>query len=105
MYTEEYVINKLEKLCRDRRISRYRLAQETGLSQSTIANMMQGNTMPTISTLAITCEALGISLSQFFLEDEAFAGLTDAQKALLREWTGLSPEKKEMVLKFIQSIK
>ena len=41
--------------------SEYRLAKESGLSQSTISNMFSRNTMPSISTLEVICDAFGIT--------------------------------------------
>ena len=50
--------------------SEYRLAKESGLSQSTISNMFSRNTMPSISTLEVICDAFGLTLAQFFSEGE-----------------------------------
>lgn len=48
--------------------SEYRLAKESGLSISTISNMFNRNTLPSISTLQVICDSFGISLAQFFSE-------------------------------------
>ena len=58
--------------------SEYRLAKESGLSQSTISNLFVRNTLPSIATLEIICKSFGITLAQFF-EDGNFVELTDVQ--------------------------
>ena len=46
--------------------SEYRLALESGLSQSTVANIFNRNTTPSLDTLQAICSGLGITMSQFF---------------------------------------
>ena len=74
--------------------SEYRLAKESGLSQSTIANVFHRNTLPSIPTLESICKAFGITLSQFFA-DEAPAGAE--QEAFLRDWYALSPAQRTLI--------
>ena len=64
------VNQKLRQLLADRGWSEYRLSKESGLSESTIANIFKRNNVPTIATLEAICDGLGITLSQFFAEDE-----------------------------------
>ena len=48
----------------------YQLAEQSGLTQSTISSWYRKNMLPTIPSLTKLCDAFGITLSQFFLEDE-----------------------------------
>ena len=84
--------------------SEYRLAKESGLSQSTIANIFRRNTLPSIPTLEIICRAFGISLSQFFADEDG-AGLSEEQQVLLTQWKTLSPDRRRLLLKLIQELK
>ena len=84
--------------------SEYRLAKESGLSQSTISNMFSRNTMPSISTLEVICDAFGLTLAQFFSEGEQ-AELTDEQRLLLSKWRTLTAEQKELLLKLMDNLK
>ena len=84
--------------------SEYRLAKESGLSQSTIANIFRRNTLPSIPTLEIICRAFGISLSQFFADEDG-GGLSEEQQMLLTHWKALSPDRRQLVLKLIQELK
>ena len=52
----------------------YRLAKESGLAQTTVANLFTRNTLPSIPTLEAICAAFGITLSDFFSEDTPARG-------------------------------
>ncbi len=75
----------------------YRLSKESGLSESTIANVFKRNTDPTITTLEAICSGFGITLSQFFTEHE-MVELTPELKKLFESWMPLAPEQKAAVL-------
>ena len=72
----------LKQMIQERGWSEYRLAKECGLSESTIANIFRRNCTPSFSTLEIICKAFGVSLSQFFAEDDMVA-LTSEEKVLI----------------------
>lgn len=95
---------KLQKLIDERNWSRYRLSKECGLSESTIANIFRRNTLPSIDTLEAICHGFGITLSQFFAEDELIE-LTPELKELFDSWIYLSPTQKEAVLSMIKAMK
>lgn len=48
----------------------YRLASEAGLTESTIQKLFRRNGIPTLPTLEAVCSAFGITLSQFFADDD-----------------------------------
>lgn len=91
------VLKKLQSLIDKRGWSMYRLAQECGLNESTILNIFRRNTIPTIPTLESICSSFGITLSQFFAENDMIE-LTPDVKELLDAWQALTPEQKEIVL-------
>lgn len=59
---------RIKDLMEQRHWSEYRLAIESGLSQSTIANIFNRSTTPSITTLEAICNGFGITLAQFFAE-------------------------------------
>ena len=63
------VLGKLRRLLEERGWTDYRLAQMSGLHESTISNIYRRNNVPTIVTLEAICKAIGITLSQFFADD------------------------------------
>ena len=91
----------LKQMIQQRGWSEYRLAKECGLSESTIANIFRRNCAPSFSTLEIICKALGVSLSQFFAEDNIVA-LTSEEKALIDKWAMLTPEQKGIFLQVLE---
>lgn len=101
---KDYVANRLRELCRDQGITKYRLAQLTNLSQTTLANIMNAKSSPTIQTLELICDALGISVPQFFHSTDPFQDLSDEQQDLLKGWSGLNEEKRRLLLTFIHSL-
>ena len=88
---------RLRQILEARGWSRYRLAKECGLNESTIANVYKRNTMPSIPTLESICEGFGITLSQFFAEGE-MVELTPELKELFENWVTLTPDQKEALL-------
>lgn len=92
------VTKKLAMLLEDRGWSEYRLAKESNLPHSTVLNIFQRNNLPSISTLEAMCNGLGITLAQFFTEDESLVMLTEEQKEILEKYEALSKAQKEMIL-------
>ena len=64
------VLERLQKLMDARGWSMYRLAKESGLTESTISNIYRRNAIPSIVTLESICKGFGITLSQFFAAGE-----------------------------------
>ena len=80
--------------------SKYRLSKESGLSESTIANIFYRNAMPSLTTLEAICRSFGITVSQFLAEEE-MVELTPQLKELFNGWARLTPEQKQTVLLII----
>ena len=62
------VLKRINKLRLERKWSIYRLSVESGIPQSTLTNMFNRETLPTITTLEMICNAFGITMSEFFLD-------------------------------------
>mgnify|MGYP004513969167 FL=1 len=95
---------RIRKLMAERQWSEYRLALESGLSQSTISNIFSRNTTPSISTLESICKAFGITLAQFFAEGD-WVELTSEQLEMFRAWSSLTPAQKEVIRQLINVMK
>lgn len=96
-------IEKLRCLLAERGWTEYRLAKKCGLNQSTIANIFRRNTVPSIATLAVICKGFGITLSQFFAEEETVE-LTPDLKAVFECWVNLTPAQKSAALQLLKAI-
>ena len=93
---------RLRKVLADRGWTEYRLAKEAKLSESTIMNIFRRNATPSIPTLEAICNGLGITVSQFFAENE-MVELNPELKALFDGWVFLTPHQKSAVLKVIEA--
>lgn len=94
---------RLERLMRERGWTGYRLSKECGLSESTLANIFKRNTVPSISTLEAICDGFGITLSQFFA-DEEMVELSPELKELFENWISLTPKQKKAVLQIVKAM-
>ena len=95
------VLQRITVLTEERGWSSYKLAQQSGLSLPTIANIYRRNTVPSIATLESICKAFGITLCQFFSEDIEAVPLTQEQKRLFDKWASLTSNQKEIIEKII----
>ena len=94
---------RLEKLLDEKGWTKYKLAKESGLSESTIINMFARNTVPTIASLEAICGAFKITMSQVFADDEMIE-LSPELRELFQQWSYLSDEQKEAVMKIIKTM-
>ena len=94
---------RLRQLMAERGWTAYRLAKNSGLSESTLANIFKRNTVPSIETLETVCSAFGITLAQFFAEGE-MVELTPELKELFDHWVALTLEQKQAALQIIRAM-
>lgn len=83
--------------------SAYRLSKESGLSESTIANIIKRNAIPSVDTLEAICNGMGITLSQFFADGELIE-VTPKTRKLIDCWSGLSEEQRDAVLQLLKNM-
>ena len=92
------ILEKIETLRKEKGWSINYLAMESGLTQSTLNNLYSRNTEPKISTLRAICGAFGITLSDFFKEEEN-------EDELIRRVRLLSQENKKALLQLVKNLK
>lgn len=97
------VIKKLNDLRLERNMSVYRLAEISGINQSTLANTFSRGTVPSIANLEIICGALGITLSQFFSNEETSVKMTPLEYEVFLKYKKLPQDVKEVVDNIINS--
>ena len=99
------ILDKITAMREERGWSEYRLAEESGLTQSTISSWYRNKTLPSIPSLEKICKAFGISLSQFFLEDKEFTVTLDkTQIELIKSFDRLDTEQQKRLLMFMKSL-
>ena len=98
-------MDRIRELCDKKQMSMYALSQKTNISQSSLSNLMKRGSIPTFFTLERICEGLGITLSQFFAQDDERLDLTQEQKTVLLTWESLSDTEKQAVETYVRGIK
>lgn len=96
------VHERLRTFLKDKGWSEYRLSKECGLSESTLANIFRRNAHPSIPTLEAICDGFGITLAQFFADDE-MVELSPELKALFDGWTSLTVDQKQAVMQMVKA--
>ena len=95
------VITHIQELCNARGWTYSRLAKESGITYSTLSTMLNKENMPSIPTLEKLCKGFGISMCQFFADDNGWSALRDEQKAHLAQWEQLDENGKIAAERYI----
>ena len=70
MNTREAVAARIRDLCKDRNITPNGLSYASGVPQSTIKSILNGESdNPGVVTIKLLCDGLGITLTEFFSTD------------------------------------
>lgn len=96
------IYRKIDNMRVARGWSFYKLSQETGLSQQTFTQWMNGKSLPSITALKAVCDAYNISLAEFFAEDDVIVA-TKEVKDLFKNWQLLTKEEKDSVIAIINN--
>ncbi len=97
------LIARIRELLDERGWSKYQLAKEAKLSQSTILSMMKRGNNPTVYTLERCCDAFGITIAEFFNDELRLKELTLEERKLISDWRKLTPEMQSAVLQMISA--
>ncbi len=85
-------------------ISAYDLALICDVSRSTVSRWLNSNSQMTVQSIQTFCNALDVSLSDFFKESHTSKTETEEAKKLRLSWKHLSDDEKLQVLDFIDFI-
>lgn len=96
------VLGRINELRNTRKWSIYRLAQLSGIPQSTIATWYQKNLCPPIDKLEMICNTFDISLSEFFSTNSSVA-VNQKQMEIINKWELLSPKQKLAVQQIMEA--
>ena len=88
--------SRLRKMRKAKKFSIYRLHEITGLSQGHISELEKGKNQPTIETLQRLLSPMGISLSEFFNEDNEISYLNEREKELVATFRAMPGESAEL---------
>lgn len=93
--------NRIRKLREDKGITVNRLANLAGVSQSYLREVELGNKQPTVLYLSYICDALGLSLAEFFTEE---GSQPDQAERCSRAAERLSQEQARRLAAFLESL-
>lgn len=97
------IIGKIKALRDARGWSTNRLALEAELTQSTVATLLsKENALPGLDTLMRLCNAFGITLAQFFTDDETGELVSAQERALIERYRKLPEKKKAALLSLLE---
>ena len=98
------VLRKINKIRLERGWSVYRLSVESGISQSTLTNMFNRETLPSITTLECLCNAFGITMSEFFAQTIDNPTSEQEEKELLRLFGKMTDAEKRSLLVLLKGL-
>lgn len=99
------VLERITELREQKRWTEYQLAENSGLTQSTISSWYRKDILPTLPSLEKICMAFGMSLSQFFCEDmNDISFINTKQKQLLDMTSRLDNNQIDALIHFLNTI-
>ena len=104
---EDNVLERIQYFLDFNHWSVYKLAKSSGLSYSSLNNLFNRRTCPTIATLERICNGFQISLSEFFdfqenpLRNET---ISEEEQDILNSYQSLSIKDKELLHAYLQGL-
>ena len=98
---EQWVKDRIRALCDARSWTCYRLEKESGIPYSTLNTMLNKTGTPSIASLEKICAGFGITLGQFYAENDERVLLTSEQCELLEVWDQLTADARTHARVFI----
>ena len=101
---KNFVLNRIEELCKKKNYSYYKLAQKAGIHQCTISILINRKSTPNVYSLSKICDALDITLAQFFAPDDEKVQLSEKQKEILTNFGELNDAEWELVKAYMKGL-
>lgn len=96
------VLGKIQQERNKRNWTEYTLAKNSELSQSTISSWYRKDLEPSLASLEKVCNGLGITLSQFFADDN-YSNLSVDQIQLIEAWEKLNHDQRSALIALLNS--
>jgi len=97
-------LRKINRMRLERGWTVYRLSVESDVPQSTLINMFNRETQPSIATLEAICKGFGITLAEFFTEGEEEKGEVISAGELTETFYGLPRESQKLVCRLMKEL-
>jgi DNA-binding helix-turn-helix protein len=95
---------RLNEIRQAKKISIYKLSQESRVSESHIRNLERGVKTATVETLEMLVKHLNMTMSEFFNENDDISYLTSSERILLDYYRTLPDETAIAVTEFCQKM-
>lgn len=77
---QDILINRIKKLCKEKKMSYYKLSYKSTIPMTTLGHIMDGSTQnPGIFTIMKICDGLGITMKEFFDTAEFDEAMNDCE--------------------------
>lgn len=104
---EDRVLLRIKELLNFNHWSLYKLAKASNLSYSSISNLFNRNTCPSISTLEKICDGFEIGLAEFFdFDDNPLRNnlISEDEQELINSYNELSTKDKELLQTYLRGL-
>lgn len=104
---EQEVLSRIQQLLRFKHWTLYKLAKQSGIPYSSLNNIFNRQTCPTIATLEKICNGFDLSLSEFFSFAEnplRNQNITSEQQDLLNSYEELSAQDKKLLQAYLRGL-
>lgn len=98
------ISDRVQELCKARSWSLYRLAHEAEMPYSTLSTVLNKTAAPSLASIEKICNGFGITLSQFFSEENEYAKLTADERACLALWAKIDQPDQKLALAYMQAL-
>lgn len=98
------VMGRIKELCVSRSWTYYRLAKEADIPYSSLSTMLHKAYVPSVPSLIKICNGFGITLSQFFSQEDDTAKLTKKQRVCLEHWNQLDEQSQMLALAYMKGL-
>ena len=95
------VLKRLKDYCNQKGETFYSLSKKTGLSTSSLSNLLAGKTKPYVYTLILICNALEIPLSTIFEESE---NVSSEEQEIVESYRIMGTEKRKLLRIYIEML-
>lgn len=98
------VMGRIKELCTSRSWTYYRLAKEADIPYSSLSTMLHKAYIPSVPSLIKICNGFGITLAQFFSQEDETAKLTKKQRICLEQWNQLDEQSQALALAYMKGL-
>ena len=95
---------RLTEIRESKNISKYKLSQDSTVSENHIRNIENGVKSTTVDTLEMLANSLNITMSEFFNIDDNISYLTPEEKVLLKYYRTLPDKTATAVIEFCEKM-